>query len=332
MAGLFGALQIEEIGPRIIEAVAPKHLTSDEHDEIELATILANFGPLVWLAPLSLLALRQREPRQQRNHIATICCTTVLVIWWWRTRDYGYAVAPFVAIAAAIGLRESIRLAQRTRPRALGYLVLCALTLVPINWVRMPWPTDLELDKGYSLDDAWVETTAWINRHTPAPSLDFSALREHPVDNDFDYPSDIYGVWSGWGFGNQTSHYTRRPVHMSQGADGDSARWLFVRDENRSRALLNAKSEGQERIRYVILDADTLGSQYTSYASDARRHLRKDELTVSHIPYDDVSFPIKVYANLYEQTVAKRLYRDDGHWNRRISSGFRQHPDQSGGL
>lgn len=312
IAGLWGVTQLELVGDKVALAFAPKTITVGEHRDLDFSLMFWNFGPLVVLAPFAIMSARDRPSAHRLEMIIALSFTMVLVLWWWRTRDYGYVVSPFLAIAAAMGLRSLSALGQARWQRGLRRALLGVMILVPIYWVRLPLPSLQELDNFYNLDDAWLETTSWMKQHTPSPSVDFGEIRATPDTLDFDYPQGTYGVWSGWGYGNQVSHYTGRAVRWSQGADRQVVRWLFFEDEASANTSLNAGTNGTERIRYVILDADTMGNHYSSYAKDARRRLRRSVKTVSDIKYRDQRFPIKVYGDVYERSIAKRLYREDG--------------------
>ena len=309
---LSGVAQVETLGDKLALAFAPKVITVGEHRDLDFSLMFWNFGPLVVLAPFAVLWLRERSSANRLDMLIALSFTTVLLIWWWRTRDYGYVVSPFLALAAALGVRSIVAIGQTGWQRWSRRGLLGVMILIPVYWARFPLPSLQELDNFYNLDNAWVEATSWMKQHTPPPSVDFGEVRETPDNLDFDYPAGTYGVWSGWGYGNQVAHYTDRAVRWSQGADRQVVRWLFFEDEADAGNSLNTGASRTEKIRYVILDADTMGIHYSSYAKDARRRLRRNVETVSDIEYRGQRFSIKVFGDVYERSIAKRLYRENG--------------------
>jgi asparagine N-glycosylation enzyme membrane subunit Stt3 len=303
--------------PRLLhELLSPKTTAVAEHQEVTLTLLTAGHGVLVWVALLGLvLAIaRVRAPDGPGRLLASAAGVLVLALWV-LTRDYAYAAAPFVALLSALVLVEALAAAASGAARRLGAVVVAVVVVAPLwplRWAQPPWPGPDTLERLTILDDGWLEAMRWMAEHTPAPTLPVDARVPAWRHGDFAYPPGTYGVWAPWDYGNLVAAVGRRPVVWSQGASVAVSAWLLETDERASLARLDRGCRDREHVRYVVLDAKTLGDHFLAQARLAGQPPRAFRNPIGRIRVDGEVVTLFSYGPQYSETVAARLYYEDG--------------------
>lgn len=282
----------------------PRHPLVAEHLRVGSALFWQNLGVhgvLALPAPL-VLALAAYRDRRYRPALFLALVGLFLIGVWWRTRDYGYAIPPFSGLMAALAVWMLLgRLAKRGWARAGAYVALGCAVLVPIWPSRShppPWPLPLQLSKVTIVNDGWSQAMRWMARETPEPTLPIDA-RVEPFGADYHFPRGSYGVVVSWDFGSIVAACGRRVPVASQGVSTPVATWMLLDDEEEAIDFWERRTEPGERVRYVVLDAETLGDHFVGllYAAGQRP-----------IDYAQLETPLPIYGEAYHATMAARLY------------------------
>ncbi|MHC4819368.1 MAG: STT3 domain-containing protein, partial [Planctomycetota bacterium] len=290
-----------------------------EHRAVSWGSFAASHGLpgfLALLAPVAALWTLPRRGDEGRTFLAVAVGTMVLALWW-GTHDYGYAAGVFLALLAAVALSAGVRSLPAGRwPRATAGAVLTlavVLPLWPLRWARTPWLTPATVERITHLDDAWVAALRWTEQNTPPPTLPVDAPVEPWGLGDFSYPEGTYGIWCAWDYGNFVAAIGRRHVVWSQGADAQVARWLVLTNERESLEHLDRGCKGSERVRYVIVDAKTMGDRYLTHARLAGRSTDDYRAAAGRLKLSERhAIPLYSFGEPYSRSIAARLYMENG--------------------
>jgi hypothetical protein len=297
---------------------AAKNELVSEQRAVTLGLLWRDLGPIPFLAPVALvIALGRRSGSDcERALVFTVTFAAIVGVLWIATHDYGYLASVLLTLNAAVTLAEltaaDFPLWRRARraletalgPRrgvaALGVAVfslgaLCLFTCTP------PFLTRADASAMLIARPPWLDVARWISQRTPTPpSLLASAA---PTTGDFQYPRGAYGVLSWWDFGNLISAEARRPVVASQRLSERVADFLLS-DEKQGLDILKEGCRGDERVRYVIVDAQTLTEKFASIVGIARRSMDGfTEVSADGLPR---------YSARYEETLGVRLLERGG--------------------
>lgn len=290
-----------------------------EHREVSWGSFAASHGLpgfLALLAPVAALWTLRRRGDEGRTFVAVAIGAMVAALWW-RTRDYDYAAGVFLALLAAVTLASGLRRLPAGRwPRAAAGAAL-ALALVlphwPLRWARVPWLTPATVERITYIDDAWASALRWTARNTPSPTLPVDARVERWDSGGFSYPEGTYGIWCAWDYGNFVAAIGRRHVVWSQGVDAQVARWLVLTDERESLEHLDRGCKGGERVRYVIVDAKTVGDRYLTHARAAGRSPDDYRADAGLLKISERhTIPLYNFGEPYYRSIAVRLLHDNG--------------------
>ena len=114
------------------------------------------------------------------------------------------------------------------------------------------------------ISGSWLETTAWLETHTPDPGVDY--FRVYQKDG-FSYPGTAYGILSWWDFGHYITFIGKRiPVtnpfqdHLI-GPNGAAAFYMSDSETNASGII---QSMGAH---YVITDTSLATDKFQPLAT-----------------------------------------------------------------
>jgi dolichyl-diphosphooligosaccharide--protein glycosyltransferase len=142
---------------------------------------------------------------------------------------------------------------SRKNKKILGVFIISAILGATFISVGLSIQGDMEYSSSHFLliNDNWVETTTWLETHTPNPGIDYSGVYQ---EDQFSYPSTAYGILSWWDFGHYITYIGKRiPVsnpfqdHLA-GPNGAAA---FYIANSETDALNILQSMGA---RFVITD------------------------------------------------------------------------------
>jgi asparagine N-glycosylation enzyme membrane subunit Stt3 len=268
--------------------------------------ILGVPGALALIAPIVCLGVAWQKEGELPALFLSLLAVAFLAMWW-RTHDFDYLVPVVSAMAAALAVRGLwiTMLPERVPVRNLLYAGAAVVALAPI-WPlgkqAPPWPTRTDVGQLLLLSEGWVQAMTWMAERTPEPPLPVDA-RVDPFGDDFDYPPGSYGVLAAWDQGNFVSALGRRPVVVSQGVSPSLARWMMETDEARSIRFWDRARQDGEPIRYVVLDAETLGDHFGSFIEGAG-------LTAAEFAEQPSPGAPPVYGARYRESIVGRLYLD----------------------
>ena len=289
--------------------VDPKHPLVAEHIVFDLRlfwVVLGAPGFVALTAPIvcAIAAYRRRE-LVPAFFVSLVGLALGAV--WWRTHDYDYAVPLFSALLATLSLWILWRSWLRNR-RVLRYFVavsLAAAVVLPIWPLRdhpPPWPLPEQIGNVAFYSDGWAEAMDWMAHETPEPSLAVDA-RVPPWEYDFQFPAGTYGIIAAWDVGNIIAAMGRRVPVASQGVSESVAAWMLLDSESAALSFWEPRLESGEQIRYVVLDAETLGARFAGLVAAANRDM---------LEFVDLEGPLPMYGEGYEQTIAAKLYLGAG--------------------
>ncbi len=285
-----------------------------EHLTITPASVFVDYGTMLVLAVGGLAAAGVCVRRDRGRRVFGTTYALLVVALWWKTRDFAYMAGPFLALLAGFAWLPTLRLLQRPRRATVAGVVTLALLagpIWPLGLSPRPWPSRSYVDRIVVCTDAWAEAVSWLRTKTPPPTID----ADKPVApfGDFAYPTGTYGVWSAWDYANLVNAFGRRPVVWSQGAARHPVQWMLERDENEALSLLQQSCRGPERVRYVMLDANTMGDNYLAHLTAAGHDIAALGRGLVDRPVGQATFGERL-----DNTVAARLYFRDGDGLRRF--------------
>jgi len=248
------------------ELLGVKTALVKEQADLTIGKVAYLGGAPAFLALLALptaivAAWRSREPLgpEALARLIVTCLGTLLVLLWLRTHDYGYVAPLFLALLAADVLQRAWRWARPGAARTAGAVIAAALVVVPL------WPAQaaspLVPDRATIADfmvlrPGWEQALAWMRAHTPPLAEPLDA----PVSGlPFRHPPGNYGVLAFWDFGHYVAELGKRPPLASGGISESAARWFLIDDEEAAVRALTHKMHPLERVRYCIVDAQTVG-------------------------------------------------------------------------
>jgi len=150
-------------------------------------------------------------------------------------------------------VKASSRLIKLKKTRILGALIIAVIvgiTIISVG-ISIQWDLAYSLNQDQIINKNWVETTEWLEAHTPDPGIDY--LGVYQKDN-YVYPKTAYGIMSGWDYGHYITFIGKRiPVanpfqDRVLGPNGAAAFFLSSSETEATRIL---QFRGA---RYVITD------------------------------------------------------------------------------
>lgn len=266
-------------------------------------------GVLGVLAPL-LVGRSLLRATTKRGVFAVTCLATLATLNWLAIRDYGYGPPVLLALACAAAGRELW--VSRSRPWVMPVaLGVSALQIWPLGLAHGPFnsvPTPL-----LQVNSGWFEAMAWLRRVTPRPALAVDAAVAPWAAGVSPFPMQSYGVLSSWEFGNFVAALGQRTPLRSHGMSDELARWLLLRDEEQSVVRACPTCTADQRVRYVVLSSPTLAEHFMTTASAAGADLTTFHGTLGEAELNGRVLPLRTYGELYEQTIAARLYLADAN-------------------
>ncbi|MAE62874.1 MAG: hypothetical protein CMJ18_01265 [Phycisphaeraceae bacterium] len=152
----------------------------------------------------------------------------------------------------------------------------------------------------------------WLDEQTPAPSMTPTTKVGSWRDATIDYPEDTYGVLCGWDFGNFVSAIGRRIPVWSQWPTPRTAAWFVSESEEESLALLCPDCDARERVRYVIVDAQSAGPFFIAKAALVGHDASRYTTMAKHAAQQGRRLEHWTFGKRWAQSMAYRLYHDDG--------------------
>ncbi len=315
--GVAGLRYSPELAGVVARLLGTKTALVDEQRAVDLAGFLNLLGPAGLLAlaapPLALWAAWRRPPAG-RALLPVVFGALVLALWW-RTHDYDYAPPAFVALMAAFALAESARLAgldRRPRRAAALAAALLLLPLWPLGATRSPWVRSEEVVRLAELNAGWSQAMRWLRESTPEPSLPVHAPVAAWAGGDFAHPEGSYGVFSSWEFGSFVSALGERHAVHSRGFGFQTFAYFLAEDEARGRAILCPACGPGEEVRYVAIDARSLGDYFAGKALHDEYSLERFRGSAGRVSFEGQELELPTLGDAYRRTLAARLYLDDG--------------------
>lgn len=306
------------VSPAVVAALqiafGSKLASVAEHANVDLRFLFRFHGLLLAPALWALFAAGSRVRTTRLAVIAIALLTTLLHVV---SNDYGYLVAPMLAAAAGLGILD---VHERTREWSQGrraLIAVAALALVALPITResnaKPWPRSIDVDAMALFDDAWNDATTWLRDNTPAPSTsidarigDFSERR-----GGHTYAEDSYGIFVPWSFGNFVAAKARRPVVWSQGASDILAQWWISKDPDAIADAVCGGCETGEKVRYLVIDSQTVGPQAVSLFAQAGAPLEAHQKG-GRIIMEHQRLTLQNFGEDFDRALAMRLFWSDG--------------------
>ncbi len=287
-----------------------------EHMRITPAVAWAALGPTVPLAgAAAVLVLGPGGAgRTDERTVFVVAFGAAVGTLWLITHDYGYLAAVMAAVNAGVaadalrarvrqgGSRSSGRRVQRPRVSRVLTAMGVAAGVICIATTEPPFLRGSDASAMLVASPAWRDVATWLRSNTPPPSLAIDA-EVHPEGADFHYPRDSYGVLTMWDFGNFLAAEARRPVVASERLSERVAD-VLVSGEEEGLGLLQRGAQPGERIRYVVIDAQTMTDNFMSVLRMARRPSGGfTEVSTDGLPR---------YSSRYDETLGARLFERGG--------------------
>ena len=272
LAGMVVVLALLALGARVVPAaralveqlLGVKTALVKEQAALSIDKLAYLGGAPAFLALLALpvalvSAARDRQALSPARlaRLVVVCLSTLIVLLWLRTRDYGYVAPPFLALLAADVLERAWQRARGTA-RVVGAIAVAAVVLIPLWPARAaaaPFPERAAMAEFMVLRPGWEQALAWMRAHTPPLVEPLDA----PTSVPFRHPPGNYGVQAFWDFGHYVAELGKRPPLASGGISVSAARWFLMDDEDAAVSALGHKLHAGERVRYCIVDAQTVG-------------------------------------------------------------------------
>lgn len=277
---------------------------------------VATFGlcGLLALAAIPLSAVHALRHFQGVMATFVVNVGLVAVTLWLTTNDYGYSVGWVFALAATCSCWI---ISQRVRVWTKGTVVLagafgCALFAPPFFYGSGPIETSASKMK--LLRPGWHSAMTWMRDNTPVSLPRVSTRVTSRAELQAAFGPGSYGVFSAWDFGNFVNAIGDRIPVWSHGISAEEARWIVSPDEETSLKRLCPACSPEQRVRYVVLSAETLGEHFMSKVTLSDRKVSEFS-GPGHgtATYHGVPVALKTYGQAYEDSIAARLYLGDAN-------------------
>ncbi len=212
-------------------------------------------------------------------------------------------------------LKDSTKSKKTDNQRIIGTIVIISILGATVISIGLSIQSDMDYSTSPFLliSGSWLETTAWLETHTPDPGIDY--LRVYQKDR-FSYPVTAYGILSWWDFGHYITFMGKRiPVtnpfqdHLT-GPDGAAAFYMSDSERNASRII---QSMGAH---YVITDTSLATDKFqplaTWYNSDTNIFLYMKSFFTQNPDKSGQLMQINGELSPYFHTTVVRLHNFDG--------------------
>lgn len=302
-------------------ALSAKSALVDEQRPVNLGSLFDSLGPvgLLALAALPVAGGVAWRRESARLAILPLAFGSLLIALWWQAHDYDYYVPPFSALMAAFVITEAARIASRhgtTRTRrglALALAVVLIAPIWPLRAVRAPWHDRAEIMHTLELGDGWRQALHWLRTESPAPSLPVDARMGPWTGGDFAYPEGTYGVLSSWESGNLVAALGERPAAEARGYRSSSFAFYLAEDETSALRLLCPRCRRPEQVRYVIVDARSLGDYFLAKVRQSGGDVDRYRARWATGRTGGHDAALMTLGGAYRRTLAARLLLDDGN-------------------
>ena len=303
--------------------------TLAEHRDVSwtLYWQLLGTAGILAIAGIPLALIRSVRSVENRHGLVAVLMGVTWIGLWMSAHDYDYVPPMFVALLTGVAIDAMLRASiVRTMSKRIAATVAIIAVLVAPIWpyhsVIKPWATVAVVKEHLVANDGWFQAMEWLRNETPKPSPGINEPVEPFPESGggYDYPADIYGVFSPWDFGNMIAALGERPPIWSQWTSRQTAEWLLCEDEEQSRQLLCPNCEGSEQIRYVVLEARTIANHWPGKVINTGRSLAEydsrqlDWYTIS----EEERILRRTFGARYRAAMAVRMYVDDardlGHY------------------
>lgn len=284
-----------------------------DHQYIDFETFWAIGGTMNWLAVVgfgwaAVRVVKREDPLLWTIPVVFAVMVHVAAIL---TGDYGYMLPPFAAMLAAYA--ASLLVAAVPAHRALA-TVVAGVVLVAPSWplgMTVPAIVDAKTIKRVRIVDlSWEQAMEWLRDNTPQPVPDVGGTYSSTTAAEIKGPSS-YGVWVAWSYGNFVSYMARRIPTWSHGTSRLKTRWLVSKNETEANLFLCPKCGPEQSVRYVIVDAKSLGTNFMANVKESKRDPLEFEASIGTHSVDGETYPLRTYGEAYEQTTGVRLLLHD---------------------
>jgi len=99
-------------------------------------------------------------------------------------------------------IKVSTTLEKLKKSRVAGVFIIAVILITTVISVELSVQRDLDysLKPNLIINNNWVETSEWLDSHTPNPGIDYLGVYQ---EDNFSYPKSAYGILSWW----EQGHY-----------------------------------------------------------------------------------------------------------------------------
>jgi oligosaccharyl transferase (archaeosortase A-associated) len=161
-------------------------------------------------------------------------------------------------------------------------------------------------ETAYAPDDAWCDALTWLKNNTPEPFGKADYYYQY-YKTPFQYPDGVYTVAAWWDYGYWILRIGQRIPDCDPGAGAREtvARFFTAQNETEADKIADAL-----KIKYVIIDGDTIINKYPNVATYAG--ISSDQFIEIYSAPSYNNRPVNYFYPPYFQSMAARLYYYNG--------------------
>lgn len=215
---------------------------------------------------------------------------------WLATGDFGYLVAPFVALHTSTACFYISSQKKYSKFALLSIAILAMLMFYPLKLTQKPWLNIDQLHTVKIYSSGWYNAVSWLGKHTP----DIKWKEKKPD----------HAVIASWEFGNLIAAYGKKVPVWSRYPSTNIHHWLTSQSEQEAQTWLCKRCKNGQKVRYAIVDAKSYGDFFAGKARMADRNLQL--IKSGDINIEGGTLPYLTFNNVYTQSMVSRLYKYDG--------------------
>lgn len=294
-----------------------KYPLVNENRVVDQDMVWSSLGPtaIMGLIAVPYVLITSWRRADARQDLVPLVFAGSIGLLWIRTYDFGYLVPQFVAVLTTMLVVGVARWLQprlgtwELRVTALAFALSLVVLIWPLRWVSRSWY--VHRPEMMLVHDGWIQAMHWLRDMTPKPSVTPTSLVEDWERGvGFEYPRDTYGVLCSWDHGNFISAMGRRIPLSSRFPIKRTAQLLFGPSVPETTDDLCSGCKDGEGVRYVVIDARTVSDFYPAKVHMVGRKISMEVKGMWKIQGREL--PRAVFGEEYRQSLAVRLYLDDG--------------------
>jgi oligosaccharyl transferase (archaeosortase A-associated) len=170
----------------------------------------------------------------------------------------------------------------------------------------------------------WYSSVKWLENNTPSPGMDLYKIYQRPPDGqEYQYPSNAYGVMSWWDYGHYIETIGHRMPNanpfqegignLTAGVPGSSPFFLAENETQSENVLANLDKNRSPYLnsRYIMIDWEMATSKFYAMTAWSAVPITK-YYGIFYEPQGDQLIPIEVYRDPFFRTMTARLFFFDG--------------------